>query len=469
MPKSMDHSDETQTMSSTSLHMTIGGQIRLKNVPPAMEKAIKKKLRLPNPTYQQAIRANPRAKFTLSPHINYYETCKTTGDLLLPRGCAGSVRRYARSCGYGFEDRDERVSRPLETKLRSTIKLRPYQSDVPELATAHPQGLVRLDTGFGKTIIGIKIIEFLQQRTLIIVPKLDLLNQWKYEIQKWTGVTNVGQVGGGKHDWQDITVATCQSLESRRVRSEDKSEDYGLVLVDECHGFTTPKRRSLLGGLPAHHRYGLTATDRRSDGQGEALKWIFGDKLVDKTIPRATPKVQIVPFTGHIWVQDYHAMIEEQVNDIERNALIVDQILSQVDSGRKVLVLTKRVKHYEELARQIDRDGVIQFHSGQKSKDRSDLLNGLRMGDIKYSCLLGTFSLLSTGIDIPSLDTLLLAGDLRSDVLVEQSAGRILRLFEGKEDPLIIDIQDKGNGILRRQGMLRQSFYRERGWEITGV
>jgi superfamily II DNA or RNA helicase len=74
--------------------------------------------------------------------------------------------------------------------------------------------------------------------------------------------------------------------------------------------------------------------------------------------------------------------------------------------------------------------------------------------------------MLSTGTDIPALDTLIFAGDLRSDVLQEQSAGRILRLFRDKQHPKIIDFVDNKTGILNHQGKARIRWYKKQGWEI---
>jgi superfamily II DNA or RNA helicase len=113
-------------------------------------------------------------------------------------------------------------------------------------------------------------------------------------------------------------------------------------------------------------------------------------------------------------------------------------------------------------------DGIVICNSDEKREARKDKMNRLKISS-DYKVVFGTFSILSTGTDIPSADMLLIAGDLKSSVLARQSVGRILRIFEGKPNPVIIDIYDTGNPIFRRQGKLRQQLYSKLGWEIQYV
>jgi len=441
-------------------------------VPKELQKTIANNLILKNPSYEQAIRTNPRARYALSEYIKYYDYNKKTDTWTVGRGVEDSIRKYCDRNGIRINCRDLRKESRAE--VNTSIRLRDYQTGVPEEVVSASKlltgasGIVRLDTGFGKTLIALKIIELLKQKTLIIVPKIDLLNQFVYEIKKWTNI-NPGIIQGKNMVVKEITVATIQSLTNKINRRELDGEGFGAIIVDEAHQFITSKRSKAIEYFSARFRYGLTATARRSDGQGRALNWLFGPVLTDHGLPRATPSVCILPFTGKIRMGEYHDIIEEQTTNKERNGEIARIAKEQIQSGRKILILTKRVSHYEELKQLLGEsdESIIAFSSGQKKEERDALLLGLRDGSKNFSVILGTFNLLSTGIDIPILDTLIIAGDLKSNVLAEQSAGRVLRLFEGKDDPLIIDIHDTGNPILRNQGKLRQKFYRENGWEIV--
>ena len=224
----------------------------------------------------------------------------------------------------------------------------------------------------------------------------------------------------------------------------------------------------------------MTATPRRTDGQGKAIEFMYGPILIDRELPRKAPTVTIVPFKGHIPSWDYPGIIAAQTQNPERNSLIAGIVEREACRGRRCLVLTKRIAHYEFILDELRGDDglttdplaprgrdIIALRSSGTANSRASEFADLRSGKRDFSVLLGTFSLLAVGIDLPMIDTLIIAGDLKSDVLAEQSAGRVLRLFEGKPTPQIIDIADTGNGILKRQAQIRRKFYLSRGWEIT--
>jgi superfamily II DNA or RNA helicase len=443
------------------IELEIGGEVKISGLSPKLMEAIKRKLELPNKDYQQALKRNPNARFYLSPVIKYYE--QRDKDLFVPRGVLESIRRFldGKSCSYKTKDR--RISKP--TTIKSSIILRSYQHGSVDIISKSTNGIIRADTGYGKTILAIKTIDKIGQQTLIIVPTLNLLKQFVYDIEKFTNISP-GIIQGRKFSIGDITVGTWQTIGKRLGEGRLSGNEFGCVIVDECHGSVSPNRRNVLRNFNSAYRYGLTATARRTDGQGHALQWLFGPIIFDGKIERQAPTVEIVKFDGHIWVQEYADMITEQIENEDRNDLITGIIQREIDEGRKVLVLTKRIKHYEILKEEINRELVYTISSGNTDAFDTPNLLSLKGDPSLFNCLLGTFSLLGTGVDIPSLDTLIIAGDLKSDVLAEQSAGRILRLLDGKNTPRLIDVQDTRNGILRNQARLRTKFYKEQGWEI---
>ena len=449
------------------LKITLSGSTLLQNVDPHVAAAIETNLQLPNPTYEQAIRTNPRARFSLSPTIRYYKK-RRDGSYVVGQGAADAVIAYARRGTVACEINDERTRQACTDVLEESIQLRDYQRGVIDGSSQHDSGIFRLSTGFGKAILTIKLAAKHQQRTLVIVPKLDLFNQMKREVLKHTNLTKdtIGVIQGKQFRIGDITVATIQTLTNRVKDKSLKGDEFGMVIIDECHTFITPKRWDTVSHFSARRRYGMTATARRSDGQGAALKWLIGEILIEKDVPRDTPSVYISEFKGNIFIEEYADMIKAQTENEQRNAMIAAIIKEQVTTGRKVLVLTKRVAHYDKLAELVDSHNPIVFRSSMKIEERASLLDNLRNSKVEFDVIYGTMSLLSTGIDIPSLDTLVIAGDLKSDVLQEQAAGRILRLLEGKDDPRIIDIVDSGNGILKNQARLRRQFYLSKQWNV---
>lgn len=456
------------------MRMIIGSRIALAETPPEMLKSMKKALSLHNPAYGQALKRNPHARIFLSPKIPYYT--EKEGIFFCGRGLEDRIHAYAEKHGIELEWYERTVKPTFRAK--STIALRPYQEGVPEQAIlASEHGILRLDTGWGKTFCALRMAELLETTALFIVPKKSILGQFVADIEKFFGM-KAGIIGDGTFDVQPFTVATIQTLQ-KKIKSlhpddaKKLSEFYGAVFVDECHTTVPKKSRQVVEFFAARHVYGLTATNRRTDEQGEALDFMYGKVLVDGKMQRATPAVEITRYAGKIPMGEYHDIIEDQTNDYERNKLIASRVVEEAGRGRKVLVLTKRVGHYDSLLHLVrelapaSADRVVALRGTGSSKARAAALADLRGGGSDFSVLLGSFSLLSTGVDIPSLDTLVIAGDLKSDVLTEQSAGRILRLFEGKADPLIIDVADEGNPILKRQAKARMAFYAQQGWTIN--
>ncbi len=454
------------------MRMIIGSRIALADAPTELIHGMRGALSLNNPAYWQAKKRNPHAQFFMSPEIKYFE--ERNGYFFCGRGLEERVTNWCDKYDIECETID-RTSLPFAPWV-STIKLRDYQEGVPEEIVEHEHGVIRLDTGFGKTVVGLKIAELLKTTTLFIVPKKSILGQFAADIEKYFGV-KPGILGDGKKTIEPLTVATIQTLqrflkELPEEQQKQLAQYFGCVIVDECHTTVPEKSRRVIEFFAPRYLYGMTATARRTDEQGEALEFMYGSVIIDRKMDRKTPTVCTVPFTGAIPMGEYHEIIEEQTNDHARNQLIATLVAKEVLAGRKVLVLTKRVAHYDRLLHHIrelapaSADRIIALGSDGSATARAAQLDSLRAGDTDFNCLLGTFSLLSTGVDVPSLDTLVIAGDLKSDVLTEQSAGRILRLFEGKPDPIIYDINDTDNFILKRQARARQVFYKENNWVV---
>jgi superfamily II DNA or RNA helicase len=172
----------------------------------------------------------------------------------------------------------------VQATLQLDMVLREYQEDaLRRWQGAKGKGVVVLPTGGGKTILGLEAIRRLAVTTLIIVPTLDLLSQWREILEVLLHVPKVGILGGGKKDIQPITVATYDSaslLASKLVTS------FGLLIFDEVHHLPSPTYRLAAELSLAPHRLGLTATPERYDELHHDL-----DRLVGPTVYRIAPKL----------------------------------------------------------------------------------------------------------------------------------------------------------------------------------
>ena len=167
---------------------------------------------------------------------------------------------------------------------------------------------------------------------------------------------------------------------------------------------------------------------------------------------------------------EYHDIIYDQTNNKERNQIIASKVEEAVSEGRKVLVLTKRIAHYEYILEALHDKGIddtFAIRSSDPNKKSNALIRSLRDSSTAFNCILGTYTMLGTGFDLSQLDTIILAGDLKSSVLQTQAIGRILSKNKNKKYPKVIDIKDTNNPILLNQARIRTKFYEENNWKFV--
>lgn len=445
--------------------LIVADKIYLIGWPDHARVALAKALTLPNPLYHLLMRkGNRRALYAVPKDFVYYEK---QGDMMIvPRGCLEPIRTYALDHGieYKEEVRLSRLSLDKSFKSNHKFKWRDYQEGVIEKVVPHDLGVLKLDTGWGKSLLSLKIIEYKQLTTLIIVPRSSILNQFVEEARNFFGY-QLGIIKGDTWEIKDITVASISTLQKRDLK--DIKDMFAMVIVDEIQNYITPARLKVIQAFNPSVLYGMSATPDREDGQGKAIRFIFGPQLVDEQVLRAKPKVYCVPTNSGIALDEYTDMVSEQVKDSRRNALVANIINNEIATKRRILVLTKRIEHYKAILELINPKAIVfPISSEIKESERMSLLHNLREGHQKFDVLLGTFSLLGTGLNVPTLDTLVIAGDLKSKILSHQSAGRVQRLFEGKQEAKIIDIYDNLNKVFYRQHLGRKHFYASQGWEI---
>lgn len=165
-----------------------------------------------------------------------------------------------------YDDR-ARAFAPTPWALAEDIAPFPHQAAALEAwVAADKRGIVELPTGAGKTFLAVLAIAKVGRPTLVVVPTIDLMVQWRGVLTERLGVP-VGLVGGGEKDRQPITVTT---YDSAQVHTEFWGDRFGFLVCDECHHLPAPAYRFIAEGCLAPFRLGLTATLQRTDG-GEAV------------------------------------------------------------------------------------------------------------------------------------------------------------------------------------------------------
>ena len=163
----------------------------------------------------------------------------------------------------------------LPEPLTPSITSRPYQDEaLCAWRAAGFRGVVVLPTGAGKTIIGALAIADLDMWTLVIVPTIELLRQWRAALISALGCSEelIGVYGGGAHETRPITVTTYESAQRR----PELLRPFGLLIFDECHHLPAPTYRQIADGAVAAHRLGLSATPERADLEHLALEQLIG-------------------------------------------------------------------------------------------------------------------------------------------------------------------------------------------------
>ena len=330
-------------------------------------------------------------------------------------------------------------------------------------------GILSLPCGYGKTTVALAIAAHMKVRTMVVVHKEFLANQWRERIKQFCPSATIGMIQQNKVETNcDISIAMLQSL-SMREYPVDTFESFGLVIVDEAHHICAKVFSQAFFRFCPKYTLGLSATPERKDGLTDLLYWFLGPsiltierelrgKTIVKTIDFSCDLFTTPPPVTRFGKISLVQMITDLVEHPERNNFI-NKIARKYSKGsRRLLILSDRRLHCELICNML-----------------SDIGSGLYMGGMKEAALkessgkkiiVGTFSQAHEGLDIPELDTILLVTP-KSDV--KQAVGRILRETKGKKnDPIILDIRDKW-GMLSSMYYKRRKMYKESGFELDKV
>ncbi len=167
-------------------------------------------------------------------------------------------------------------------RARLALTPRPYQEDaLAAWLAADGRGVVVLPTGAGKTVLALMAIERLRLRTVIVVPTIELLYQWRAAVIERLGVpkSKVGVVGDGRREVRPVTIITYASA----GMPEAPIGGAGLLICDEAHHLPSPSYRRIPARAGAPYRLGITATPERSDGTEGALDRLLGPVVYQRT------------------------------------------------------------------------------------------------------------------------------------------------------------------------------------------
>ena len=351
--------------------------------------------------------------------------------------------------------------------------LRPNQMNIVSETMEHmlknDGGGICVGCGSGKTVMAIYIAHMLKLKTLVIVHKSFLLNQWKERFEQFSDA-RIGIIQQDKVETEDkdIVIGMLQSIAKEKY-DFGIFREFGLVIFDEAHHAPSKFFSKALPIISCKKTLFLTATPNRSDGLEKVLYWYFGD-IIYKSPPEQNNNVLVkimkynithnkfreafLPFTGEI---NRPKTLTRIVKISKRNKFIIRCVKEILyEPGRKILILSDRIEHLEKLKEYLDKAEInCDYYIGGMKQAKLDIAK-------EATVILASYGMAAEALDIPTLNSLIMATPRRS---IEQSVGRILRSKNNLVQPLIIDIVDQLPSM-DRQGLHRRKFYKKLKYQI---
>lgn len=413
------------------------------------------------------------------------------------KGLLPKVESVLKSNNVQYKIKDQRKPVKFGRKIKTkNIETREYQDRVHETALREKGGIVKAATGSGKSVMITRLIADTNVKTMVYVIGIDLLYQMKETFEKMLG-TKVGIIGDGHADIKKINICTvwtaANALGKKYVPldDEDKSKketikessrnkivkairDAQMAIYDECHMLATDTLQTINSeSKAAFYKYGFSGTPWRDDGADLLIEAVCGKTIIEVTASELIHDDYLVqPVIHFIKVPEmdnlpskYPAIYKQYIVENEtRNNLITKSANKLVDSGRKVLILVKNIRHGEILLEELEQNRVVYFVRGEldseeRNEIREDFING------KIDIIIAS-AVYDQGIDLPILDALILAGSGKSSGRALQRLGRVIRRYPNKKDAIVIDFIDHAKYLLNHTSARIDIYRLESGFKI---
>lgn len=390
---------------------------------------------------------NPQIKLLLSLRKPLYNTPKylkgyeeSSEFLKLPRGLKEKLFEYLNYNLVKYKIIDNRVFENIETK-KILFTLRAEQEDAIKEILKYDSSICVAPPGFGKTLIGAKIFEQRAVKTLIIVNKNMLLDQWISRFVDYFGYkkSDIGFLGKSQNRLNgNIDIATMQSLNN----IPELVENYTQVIVDECHHIPALTFEQIVKNFKGKYILGLSATPNRKDELDPILYQQLGNISYEYKKPKThTNRLLVIKTEFTSSADNYATIINELVSNEDRNRQIVKTIKENID--RKILLLSDRIEHLNLLENILKEEKIdfVSVHGSQNKKEQVENMQKVKTS----SLILATSSFFGEGIDFPHLNTIIFATPISFYGRLIQYLGRIGR---GNQECLAIDFLDSKNAML---------------------
>ena len=331
----------------------------------------------------------------------------------------------------------------------------------------HNSGLLDLYCGFGKTCLGLYIISKIKKKTLIIVHKEFLLNQWIERIEEFLPSARIGKIQGQIIDIEDkdIVIGMLQSI-SMKEYPISIFQQFGFTIIDECHHISAETFSNALFKVVTKNMLGLSATMTRKDGLTKVFKMFLGDVVVKKK-REGTDDVEVRAITYEHDDENFNKIVTNFKGQTQYSQML--KKLCEFEPRREFIVsiIQKVIKESEENG--INRHIMVIAHNksiltylyntirDMNIASVGYYIGGMKDKDLKITetkkIIIATYAMAEEALDIKTLNTLIMTTP-KTDVT--QTVGRILRIADN--NPLVVDIIDS-HYTFKNQWKKRRAFY----------
>lgn len=331
------------------------------------------------------------------------------------------------------------------------------------------QGQVIAPPGSGKTEICLAFIALAKTRTLVVVHTQDLMRQWQDRAAASVPGMPVGKIQGKTCQVEHLTIAMAQTLRGYLDAGGKFWRQFGAIIVDEAHHAAAETWEWLLNVCPAFYRFGVTASEKRSDGRQALVRFNIGPVIYKLKFKSGVP-MTVVPIKSGFKTKyngtQYQRIMTQVVRDVERNRRIAKIADREIGKGHSVLVLSRQIKHLENIYAALDDKEHAVIVTGKIARAKRDkMIEALADGSLR--CILGT-QLFEEGVDIPRLNRIVLAYP-GTEITALQKIGRGSRQFDGKTETIVYDILDDFVQCLVKQFIRRRTWYRSVNIDVGKV
>lgn len=380
--------------------------------------------------------------------------------------------------------------------------LRPHQEDAVQAIIRMEDGVIVAPPSAGKTVLALEAIRRSNQRAIIIVDRLNILDQWKSRCEEFLGLTPLTINGIDIISFNDIIKAPIvigmqQSLNNKFLPGFYDS--FGFAVLDECHHVSADTYLDVLQRFNTTYRIGLSATPYRGDGLDLISKLVIGpviysvddhDLIKNRYIIKPRIETLNTGFEHDFWSthsvtaqmicdkpkcpkngkahshrNNYMTVTKALTEDLYRNHLIATKVVANLNNCN--MIVSDRLAHLATL-----RERVIELGFPE---ERTYMLTGkenpTQRAEVIRLAGYGACAIFSTiakeALDIPRLDRLYLTWPIKREHILEQQIGRITRTHPDKREAVCYDFVDEQCSVLANQAMGRARYYNQKNYQIN--